>query len=167
MKFAALAAIALSPNVFAGILAGLFASLPQVLFTQAAQRILGMPPGKADIGPRFVKRMAERLETPAPPAVHWLLAAMFHFAYAAGWGALYGLAQEVRPTPPAVAGPVMGGVIYGLAFSRVGAATQTGSEVHPERRPRKEFAIHWTPALTFSMLTAYGYEWLRPRLATR
>jgi hypothetical protein len=138
-----------------------------VLFTQAAERLLGLPPGKADIGPRFVKRLTEHLETPAHPVVHWLLAGIFHFAYAACWGALYGFVQERRRTPAAVGGPVLGAIIYSLAFSRAGAATQTGSELHPDRRPRREFAIHWTPALTFSMFTAYGYEWLRKRATTR
>jgi hypothetical protein len=156
----------MSPRLSSGICAGLIASVPQVLFTQAAERLLGLPPGKADIGPRFVQRLTERLEKPAPPLIHWLLAAIFHFGYAAAWGALYGAAQERRPVPPAVGGPVLGGIIYGMAFSRAGAATQTGSELHPERRPRREFAMHLTPAFTFSMLTAYGYEWLHRRATT-
>jgi hypothetical protein len=143
------------------------ASVPQVLITQAAERLLGMPRGKADIGPRFVQRLAERLEKRTPPVVHWLLAAVFHFAYGAGWGALYGALQERRATPPFVAGPSLGAVIYALAFSRVGAATQAGSEHHPERRPRRDFVMHWTPAMTFSLFTAYGYEWLRARASTR
>jgi hypothetical protein len=147
--------------------AGLLASVPQVLFTHAVERLLGLPPGKADIGPRFVQRLAERLEKPLPPVLHWLLAAVFHFAYAAGWGALYGAVQQRRAMPPTVGGPALGSVIYGLAFSRAGAATHTGSEQHPERRPRRELAMHWTPALTFGMLTAYGYEWRRRRDTTR
>ena len=154
-------------EVSSGLLAGLLASVPQVLFTQAAERLLGLPAGKADIGPRFVQRLTDRLETPLSPALHWLLAGIFHFAYAAGWGTLYGLVQRRRAVSAAVGGPVLGAVIYGLAFSRAGAATQSGSESHPERRPRREFAMHLTPAFTFSMLTAFGYEWLQRRVATR
>ena len=157
----------MSPQVSSGICAGLIASVPQVLATQAAQRLLGLPPGKADIGPRFVYRLTERLDMPASSPAHWLLAGVFHFACATGWGALYGAVQQRRPVSPVIGGPALGGLIYGLAFSRAGAATQAGSESHPERRPGREFAMHWTPALTFGMLTAFGYEWLHRRAATR
>jgi hypothetical protein len=150
-----------------GALAGLAASIPQVLATQLMARVLDLPREHADIGPRFVQRLAERLEQPASPAVHWLLAALFHFAYAAGWGALYGAIQAQIQAPPAAGGATLAGAIYTLAFSRVGAATQTGSERHPERRRRRELVLHWTPAVTFSFITAFGFEWLDRRLSTR
>ena len=141
--------------------------MPQVLVTQAVERLLGLSPERADIGPRFVERLMERLEQQAPPFVHWLMAGIFHFAYAAGWGALYGAVQERRRLPPALAGPALGGAIYTIAFSRIGAATRTGSEPHPDRRRRRDVVLHWTPALTFGLCTAYGYEWLAARATTR
>ncbi|HEX6512937.1 MAG TPA: hypothetical protein VF157_11590 [Chloroflexota bacterium] len=161
------AAAALMSEVAIGALAGLMASVPQVLVTQAVEKLLGLPPRHADIGPRFVQRLAERLEAPLSPAGHWLLAGVFHFAYAAAWGALYGAVQRRVHVPASAGGVTMAVTIYTLAFSRLGAATQAGSEPHPERRRRREFALHWTPALTFSLLTAYGYEWLRRRVSTR
>jgi hypothetical protein len=150
----------------AGVAAGLIASVPQVFVTQFVARRLDMPPGHADIGPRFVERFAERLAKPAPPAVHWLVAGFFHFGYAAAWGALYGAVQRQRRLPPQVAGPSLASLIYTLAFSRVGAATQTGSEPHPDTRSPRRHVLHWTPAITFSLLTAYCFEWLRPRATT-
>jgi|SRR5581483_3437087 len=151
----------------AGAIAGLIASIPQVLITQLVEKLLGLPPEHADIGPRFVQRLAERFGKPAPPLVHWLLAGVFHFAYAAGWGVLYAKLQELRPTPPQAGGAGLAGAIYTLAFSRLGAATQVRSEPHPEGRRRREFVLHWTPVLTFSFLTAYLFEWLTGRASTR
>jgi len=150
-----------------GIVAGLIASVPQVLVTQAVERLLDLPAEKANIGPRFVQRLDQHLETDLSPTGHWVVAGLFHFGYAALWGALYGLLQRQRPTPPHVAGPAMAGVIYAAAFSRIGAATQAGAEPPPDRRPKRELALHWTPALTFSMLTAYGFDWLNRRRSTR
>lgn len=149
------------PSLTIGCVAALIASIPQVLVTQLITRLVGLPEERAEIGPRFVRRLAERLERPTPPLVHWLLAGLFHFVYAAGWGILYGHAQRRRRFSPIAGGLLMAAVIYLLAFSRAGGATQAGSEPHPERRRKREFVVHLTPALTFSFLTAYGYEWLR------
>lgn len=154
------------PSLTIGCVAALLASIPQVLVTQLVTRLVGLPAEQAEIGPRFVQRLADRIERPTAPLVHWLVAGVFHFAYAAGWGVLYGQIQRRRRLSAIAGGLLMAAVIYLLAFSRIGGATQTGSEPHPERRRRKEFVVHLTPALTFSLLTAYGYEWLR-KAATR
>jgi len=146
-----------------GVGAGLVAGGPQVAIAQIAEKALGLPPDRADIGPRFVERLAQHLGESLPPSAHWGLAALFHFGYAAGWGALYGLVDARLRPPPAVMGPLLGGVIYLLAFSRWGAGTRTGTEPHPDRRSWRQDALHWTAALSFSLTTALVYGWLAGR----
>jgi hypothetical protein len=150
--------------VGAGVAAGLVAGIPQVVVTQVETGLLGLPREQADIGPRFVRRVTQHLAgtTPSSPT-EWFFATLFHFGYAAQWGALYALFQEWRPTPPLVGGSMLAGLIYTLAFSHLGAATQTGTERHPARRRLRESLLHWTAALSFSLTTAYVYEWLRQR----
>lgn len=145
-----------------GVFAGLIAGVPQVLLTQLEERLLGLHHESADIGPRFVRRLTQGLETRVPPGVEWALAAGFHFGYAAWWGLLYGMVQEWRPARPLVGGPLLGALIYGLAFSPWGAATRAGAEQSPERRDNRETLLHWSAALAFSLTTAYVYQWLRP-----
>ena len=156
----------LGQAVARGIAAGLIAGIPQVVLTQVETAVFGLPRDQADIGPRFVRQLARRAlgESLSEPT-HWLLATAFHFGYAAQWGALYALLHEYRPTPPLVGGPLLAAVIYALAFSPWGAATQTGTERPPERRSNRETLLHWTAALSFSLTTAYVYRWLRPRSA--
>ena len=152
----------LLPVTARGLAAGLIAGIPQVVLTQIEGRFFDVPRERADIGPRFVRRLAQRFTgtTPSSPT-EWLLATLFHFGYAAQWGALYALVQEWRPTPPLVGGSMLAGLIYTLAFSPWGAATQTGTERHPARRDIRETIMHVTAALSFSLTTAYVYEWLR------
>jgi hypothetical protein len=149
-----------------GVAAGLIAGIPQVLVTQIETRLFGLPRSKADIGPRFVRRVTQRAAGRAPsPVTEWLLATLFHFGYAAQWGALYALAQGRRPTPPLVGGSLLAGLIYTLAFSPLGAATQTGTEQPTGRRLMRETLLHWSAALSFSLTTAYVYDWLRRQSA--
>ena len=154
----------LSSAVVRGVAAGLIAGIPQVVLTQVEAAFFDVPRERADIGPRFVRRLAQRFTgtTPSSPT-EWLLATLFHFGYAAQWGALYAVCQEWRPTPPLTGGPMLAGLIYTLAFSLWGAATQTGTERHPARRRHRETLLHWTAALSFSLSTAYLYAWLRRR----
>jgi hypothetical protein len=140
-----------------GVAAGLAAGIPQVLLTQAEARLLGLPSSQADIGPRFVRRVAERLDTRPRRSETWLLAGVFHFWYAAAWGLLYALLQRWRPAQPHVGGPLLAALIYALAFSPWGAATQTGTEHPVEVRPTRETLLHWTAALSFSLTLAYLY----------
>jgi hypothetical protein len=151
-----------------GVAAGLIAGVPQVVLTQIETGLFGLPREQADIGPRFVRRVTQRIAGTSPsPPLEWLLATLFHFGYAAQWGALYALIQEWRPTPPLVGGPMLAALIYALAFSPWGAATQTGTERPSERRPTRETLMHWTAALSFSLTTAYIYDWLRRRRTPR
>ena len=69
-----------------GMGAGLFAGIPQVLTTQVEAWLLGLARERADIGPRFVQRLARRLGESFPTSLKWALAAAFHFGYAAWWG---------------------------------------------------------------------------------
>jgi hypothetical protein len=140
-----------------GAAAGLIAGVPQVLVTQAEARLLGLPRSQADIGPRFVHRVSGAVEAQPGEAERWLLAGGFHFGYAAAWGAIYALLQRWRPAQPHVGGPLLAALIYGLAFSPWGAATQTGTERPVERRPTRETLLHWTAALSFSLTLAYLY----------
>jgi hypothetical protein len=150
-----------------GALAGLIAGVPQVALTQIMTGPLGLPREQADIGPRFVRRVTQRFvgTTPSSPT-QWIAATIFHFGYAAQWGAVYALSQQWRRTPPLVGGPMLAALIYALAFSSWGAATQTGTERHPRSRPLRETLMHWTAALSFSLTVAYAYEWLRRRQAS-
>jgi hypothetical protein len=149
-----------------GAAAGLIAGIPQVLLTQAEARLLKFPGSQADIGPRFVQRVAERLDTPRPRRpVRWLIAGVFHFGYAAAWGLFYALVQQWRPAQPHVGGPLLAALIYALAFSPWGAATQTGTERPVETRPTRETLLHWTAALSFSLTLAYLYAQFAPRRA--
>jgi hypothetical protein len=145
-----------------GVVAGLAAGVPQVGLTQVEALLLHTPRQRADIGPRFVQRLGARLGEPLSPPLHWLIAAAFHFGYAAGWGALYALATSWRPAQPHVGGPLLGALIYAVAFSPWGAATQTGTEQATESRPLEDSIIQWTAALSFGLTTAYLYEQLTP-----
>jgi hypothetical protein len=145
-----------------GVVAGLVAGVPQVLVVQIVEKPLGLPSDRADIGPRFVERLGEEVIGRAPsPATKWALAALFHFGYAAGWGALYGLVDRMLRPPPALAGALMGGAIFLAAFSRWGAGTRTRTEPHPDWRPWREYLLEWTAALTFSLTTAFTCARLR------
>jgi hypothetical protein len=147
-----------------GVAAGLIAGVPQVAVTQAETALFGLPREQADIGPRFVRKLAQRvLGGSLSEPTHWLLATLFHFGYAAQWGALFAFLHEQRPTPPLVGGPLLAALIYALAFSPWGAATQTGTERPPEHRSTRETLLHWSAALSFSLTTAYVYRWLRGR----
>ena len=152
--------------VLHGAAAGLIAGIPQVLLTQVEARLMGLPGSQADIGPRFVQRVSSYLDAQPRAPERWLLAGGFHFGYAAGWGVLYGLLQRWRPAQPHVGGPLLAALIYGLAFSPWGAASQTGTERPVERRPFRETLLHWTAALSFALSLAYLFarleRWPRP-----
>jgi len=145
-----------------GVVAGLVAGVPQVLLTQLEAWLMPVSRRRADIGPRFVQRISEHLDTDLEREHHWFIAGAFHFGYAAWWGIVYALLQRWRPAQPHVGGPLLAALIYGLAFSPWGAATQTGTEQPVETRPTRETLLHWTAALSFSLSLAYLYDRFKP-----
>ena len=90
----------LGPAVAKGVIAGLVAGIPQVLLVQIETQFFDLPREQADIGPRFVRRVAQRLGTSFSEPTHWLLATVFHFGYAAQWGSVFALMHELAPHRP-------------------------------------------------------------------
>jgi hypothetical protein len=153
----------LTLRVTRGVAAGWIAGVPQVLVTQAEGQFLGARE-RADIGPRFIARAAQQAGHRLTRPQQWLLAGVFHFEYAAWWGALYALAIEPlgpHRIPPLLSGAALGGVIYTAAFSPVGGASRTGAERPPGRRAPHETVMHWSAALSFAITLAFVYRWLR------
>lgn len=140
-----------------GVLAGLAGGVPQVLLAKVEEKIFLHAGEDADIGPRFVERVGERLGYQVSEDAKWLGASAFHFAYAAGWGALYALAHRARPVHPVIGGLVLGGIIYGITFPRWGGAVRTGTEQPPERRSAAMGAVLATAAFGFGLGTALFY----------
>jgi len=148
-----------------GVTAGWIAGIPQVVLAQVVGQLLGVRE-RADIGPRFVRSAAAHAGSDLSPSMHWLLGAVFHFEYAAMWGALYGLLVEWRGhrrVPPLLGGAVLGGLVYLAAFSPLGAATRTGAERQVGRRDPRETLLHWQSALLFGLVNALAYRRLRDR----
>lgn len=157
----------LGRSIVNGIVAGLLAGIPQVLLTQLEAWLLPMPRSYADIGPRFVERLGEHVDADLEPEHHWLAAGLFHFGYAVWWGVFYAVLQHARPARPHVGGPLLAALIYALAFSPWGAATQAGTERAAGERHTRETLLHWTAALSFSLTLAYLYDWLEQRASTK
>ena len=149
--------------ILTGAFAGILAGVPQVLLTQLEAWLLPTASREsADIGPRFVQRLSRQLNADLEREHHWLLAGAFHFGYAAWWGGLYAVLQRLRRAQPHVGGPLLASLIYLVAFSPWGAATQTGTAEPVEHRPSREPLLHWTAALSFSLSLAYLYDRLVP-----
>lgn len=150
-----------------GVEAALVASVPQVLLPKLEEKLF-LPPGEsADIGPRFIERLAALARRPLPEDVKWLAASTFHFGYAAGWGALYALAYQRRPVHPLVGGALLATLIYAITFTPWGGAVKTGTEEPPRRRSAAKELVLVTAPLTFALGTALGYgrgprPWYRP-----
>ncbi len=141
-----------------GAVAGIVAGTVQVALGKA-EEVLLLPPGEdANIAPRFVQRLAEGLGSSLPHPARWVLGTLFHYGYSAAWGALYALLVAFLPPrrrpPPLLGGAALGGVLWALAFSPVGAAVQTGTERSPRRRPWYEAALTWSVALVYGLVTA-------------
>jgi hypothetical protein len=149
--------------ILTGVFSGLVAGVPQVLLTQLEAWLLPTTSREsADIGPRFVQTLGHRFGADLEREHHWLLAGAFHFGYAAWWGGMYAALQRWRRAQPHVGGPLLASLIYLLAFSPWGAATQTGTEQPVRHRPTRETLLHWTAALSFSLSLAYLYDRLQP-----
>lgn len=140
-----------------GVEAGLLASVPQVLVPHAEQKLLNLPAGSADIGPRFIQRLGEMTHRRLPEDMKWLGASAFHFGYAAFWGALYALAYEKRPVKPILGGLLLSGLIYSITFTSWGGAVKTGTEPPPKRRDWRRRLLVVTPPVVFGLGTTLLY----------
>lgn len=140
-----------------GMEAALIASVPQVLLPKLEEKLL-LPPGdSADLGPRFIERLAARARRPLPEDVKWLAASTFHFGYAAFWGALYALAYQRRPAHPVMGGMLLSALIYVITFTPWGGAVLSGTEAPPGRRSARKELVLLTAPLVFGLGTALGY----------
>lgn len=140
-----------------GIEAGLVASVPQVLGTHFEEKLLDLPQGSANIGPRFIQRLGKLTRQRLSEEIRWLGAASFHFGYAATWGALYALAYQRRPLHPAIGGLILSGAIYAVTFPNWGVATKTRTEKPPRRRGWRRELLLLSPPLIFGMGAALLY----------
>jgi hypothetical protein len=123
----------------------------QVLVGALLDRLVLPPRQHNNIAPRLVKRLFQK-QGKRPHAVRdWSLGTVFHFGYGIGWGAVFGLVQRWSGLPAPLLGLGMGGLLYLLAFSRIGVGTKTDTEQQPERRSwRKQLslvAVAWGYAL--------------------
>jgi hypothetical protein len=146
-----------------GALAGAAGGVVQVVIGLLLDRWL-LPPGQHNnIAPRLIKRLFERRGQPRQARRDWALGTLFHFGYAVGWGAVFGLVRQASGLPSWLLGLLMGAVIYLLAFSRIGAGTRTGTEPRPERRSlRKQLSLVGV-AWGFALGTAALYDRLAGR----
>ncbi|MCL6640133.1 MAG: hypothetical protein K6T92_02055 [Candidatus Rokubacteria bacterium] len=140
-----------------GVEAALAASVPQVLLPKLEEKLLLAPGESADVGPRFVERLAAMAGRRLPEDIKWLAASAFHFGYAALWGALYALVWERRPVSPVLGGTALAGLIYLITFTPWGGAVRTGTEAPPARRSRRQELVLATAPLVFGVLTALIY----------
>ena len=141
-----------------GAVAGIVAGTVQVALGKA-EDVLLLPPGEdANIAPRFVQRLAERLGTSLPHPARWILGTLFHYGYSAAWGVLYALLMAFLPPrrrpPPLLGGAALGGLLWALAFSPGGAAVRSGTESSPRHRPWYKDALTWSVALAYGLVTA-------------
>lgn len=140
-----------------GIEAAVVASVPQVLIPKLEERLFLPDHEHADLGPRFIKRIADVIERPLSEDMKWLGASAFHFGYATFWGALYALAYERKPVNPWVGGLTLATLIHVITFPAWGAAVLAGSEPHPRDRTWRYEAMLATAPLVFGLGTALLY----------
>lgn len=135
-----------------GALAGVLASVVQVLVGLLLDKLLLPPRQHNNIAPRFVKRLFQLRGKPAEPARDWVLGTVFHLGYGLGWGSGFGLARRGTGLPSPILSSLTGLLIYLAAFSGIGAGTLTWTESSPRRRSwRKQLslvAVAWTFALS-------------------
>ena len=104
---------------------------------------LFLPNGEDNnIAPRLVMRSFQRLGYGENGPRDWALGTVFHFGYGAMWGAVLNVARARTGVPASVLAIPVGATIYGLAFSRAGVGTRTGTEQHPDLRlGRKQVSL--------------------------
>jgi hypothetical protein len=122
-------------TVALGAAAGLGATAVQTTLGLAIDKLL-LPDGHDNnVAPRLVNRLFRRSGLADDAARDWTMGTVFHFGYAVSWGAVYALARRWSGLPGLVLGPAFAGLLYLLAFSRLGGATLTEAERPPDQRP--------------------------------
>lgn len=140
-----------------GTESALLAGIPQVLLPKLQERFILEAGEDADVGPRLIEAIAEKIKQPLPEDQKWLGAASFHVAYAAFWGTVYGLTYERRPVRPIVGGLALGAFIHLVTFPRWGLAVLTGTENKPRERSWRIELVLATAPLVFGLGTALLY----------
>ncbi len=147
--------------VTTGAETGFCAALVQAVLGEALNERLLPGERRADVASRLVERANERFRLGLSEPFDFFAAASFHFGYGAFWGALHALGRERIGVPPVASAAALTGLIYALAFSRVGGGPNVGSEPRPRRRTRGELAFQLSVAGGFAASLALLYEWAR------
>jgi hypothetical protein len=118
-----------------------------------------------NIAPRLINRVARKTGHHSPAALDWLLGTAFHLAYGISWGIAFGLVRRWSPLPSLPLAGLFGGAIYIGAFSRFGAATQTGTERKPRDRPWQKHVSLVSVALTYALCLGVLYDRLTSNIS--
>ena len=146
-----------------GLVAGTLASGVQTLVGWTIDQTL-LPRGQDNnIAPRFVDRSARQVGLRPPPAVDWILGTLFHFGYGMVWGVAFGLVRCWSRVPSLALGGGLGGLLYLLAFSRIGIGTKTGTEQQPERRPWQKQVSLVSVAVAYALSLPLIFDRLQRR----
>lgn len=152
---------ALIRTILAGAGAGAAGGIAQPLIGKLEEALFFPKRDDTNVPLHFVNALADRVGVKLPAGAAWTSAAGFHVGYALFWGTTYALLREKKAFSPLVGGLGLGGVLYAMAFSRIGAGVQSGAEPHPDARPWRYWLLHTTMPLTFGLTTAFVYERLR------
>ena len=160
----------------AGSAAGLAASVSMLAAMEALRLALPGADESPRLPPRIVtRRLAKklgfnwRLGEPARKAVTFA----GHLAYGSATGAVYGAITEITTTPPKqnrprLAGPLLGGVAWGLivwAVSYAGWLPAAGILPPPQRRRPRRNALIFTSHLVWGALLGTWVDRARRRAA--
>lgn len=151
-------------DVGVGGLAGTLGSVVQVGIGYMLSKFLLPDDEDNNIAPRLVHHMLSLAGQDHDEKRDWELGALFHLSYGLGWGMVFGLLQRVTRLRAFMLAVAMGGLIYTLAFSRIGVATQTGAEQHPDGRSWQKRVSLVAVALTYMLATAWFWNRLNPLL---
>jgi hypothetical protein len=123
---------------------------------------LFFPDGEdTEIPKHFVRAAGARMGIEISEEEGLAAGTVFHVGYALFWGAAYALAREELDLPPLAAGLGLGGLLYLMAFSRMGAGTRVGSEPHPDHRPGRHWLLTTSMPMVYALTTAAAYEEIR------
>lgn len=76
----------------------------------------------------------------------------------AGWGALYGVAEDTLNPPPYLTALAISGIIYGMNFTRFGALPKLGIVEPAGDQPKHRAAVPLAAHVGFGLATAAAYK---------